>query len=411
MCPLASIPTYATGDTIEASWANTLRDNGLVLDARTGGDPGAAFANKFLAASGLLSGAWRALVSGDFPASVVPDTALATPKVTRAGDAGITGPLTTSSSLAFTTDGIGETFSAGSNIRDTASPERLLVSLAGARLDVFNEGSTTLLLQLTTGGLFLPIDSTGLILAAGSQLRDTLSPERFIATLAGSRADFFSENGVTLIARLTDSAGLLLPIDGVGLGLSSGSHIVDTASPERLLLTAAGGRMEVFNEGGTVQLLQVDASSFTYKTQGVIHAGNIGSQTVAAAGTATTAGSATSAGSATTAATATNANALGGVAPAGYSLVPTSGIYNGDNSTTTVNTGLGSRLKLVILQKTSGPTSDRTMWIFIGDEAIQLNPGAVVGEVTGTFTTGSFAISLAAGTNVGGQSYKWVAFG
>lgn len=40
--PLTSIPVYATGDTIEASWANDLRDNFLLLDSRTGGDPGAA---------------------------------------------------------------------------------------------------------------------------------------------------------------------------------------------------------------------------------------------------------------------------------------------------------------------------------------------------------------------------------
>lgn len=58
---LASIPTYATGDTIEASWANTLRDNGLVLDARTGGDPGAT--GKILVSNGVLGAVWTALIA------------------------------------------------------------------------------------------------------------------------------------------------------------------------------------------------------------------------------------------------------------------------------------------------------------------------------------------------------------
>jgi hypothetical protein len=55
---LASIPTYATGDTIESSWANTLRDNALLLDARTGGDPGAA--GRVLVSSGALGAGWLA---------------------------------------------------------------------------------------------------------------------------------------------------------------------------------------------------------------------------------------------------------------------------------------------------------------------------------------------------------------
>lgn len=56
--PLTAIPTYATGDTIEASWANTLRDNALILDARTGGDPSTA--GKILTSGGSEDGDWLA---------------------------------------------------------------------------------------------------------------------------------------------------------------------------------------------------------------------------------------------------------------------------------------------------------------------------------------------------------------
>lgn len=52
------VGTVAPGDTIEADTQNTMRDNIIVLDTRTGGDPGAA--GKILTSSGIASGSWLA---------------------------------------------------------------------------------------------------------------------------------------------------------------------------------------------------------------------------------------------------------------------------------------------------------------------------------------------------------------
>jgi hypothetical protein len=55
---IVAIATQATGDTIEASLVNDLRDNIVVTDARTGGDPGAA--NKLLVSISATAAAWVA---------------------------------------------------------------------------------------------------------------------------------------------------------------------------------------------------------------------------------------------------------------------------------------------------------------------------------------------------------------
>lgn len=61
-----AIPTftvYATGDTIEASWANDLRQGFLEIDSRTGGDPGAS--GKAVVSTSSTAGAWQTLAESD----------------------------------------------------------------------------------------------------------------------------------------------------------------------------------------------------------------------------------------------------------------------------------------------------------------------------------------------------------
>lgn len=79
--PLTPITDYAPGEIIPSAWANTLKANQAALDSRTGGDPGAT--GRFLASSGALGGLWRLLQAGDFGAGIVPDAALANPKVNQ----------------------------------------------------------------------------------------------------------------------------------------------------------------------------------------------------------------------------------------------------------------------------------------------------------------------------------------
>jgi hypothetical protein len=56
--PITTEPTVATGDTITAAQKNTARDNILVLDGRTGGDPGGSA--KWLESSSTTAGSWVA---------------------------------------------------------------------------------------------------------------------------------------------------------------------------------------------------------------------------------------------------------------------------------------------------------------------------------------------------------------
>jgi hypothetical protein len=80
---VTSQPTVATGDTIEAAYSNTNRDNVAILDTRTGGDPGAA--DLMLVSTGPLAASWVAKASaiGYTPVNKAGDTMTGDLSVTR----------------------------------------------------------------------------------------------------------------------------------------------------------------------------------------------------------------------------------------------------------------------------------------------------------------------------------------
>jgi microcystin-dependent protein len=86
---LTAIALYAPGDTITSAWANILRTNFGVLDARTGDDPGTA--NYWLVSDGATSAAWVARNTAVL-------AALGYTPINKAGDSGI-GTLTLSGTL------------------------------------------------------------------------------------------------------------------------------------------------------------------------------------------------------------------------------------------------------------------------------------------------------------------------
>lgn len=91
----SDIPPYAPTELIASQWANTLFQNEVHLDNRTGHD--AAAPNLFLVSGptpSLVNG-WRALQSGDFSNGLIPDAAMAHPKVNLMGDT-MQGDLTVS---------------------------------------------------------------------------------------------------------------------------------------------------------------------------------------------------------------------------------------------------------------------------------------------------------------------------
>lgn len=251
--------------------------------------------------------------------------------------------------LTAQTDSRGLVLSSGGFLRDTASPERTILNAAGSRFDVFNEAADTQMLLLTTsalqhmgqqvsydghthaaylqkagdsmsGALTFVGDLIGITLSSGGRLRDQASPERTLLTAAGGRFSVFDEGGSNEIlnAALADSAPTFkgtalslgththsyLPLAGgtvagditfsddlEGIVLSSGGRLRDQASPGRTILNAAEGRLSVFDEGGSDVMLNLVASSNTAEVHGqaIVHAGNIGSQSVDHATTAGTA--------------------------------------------------------------------------------------------------------------------------
>jgi hypothetical protein len=220
-----------------------------ILRALTGGDPPAA--NYLLTSVDASTASWQVLSTGLIPDGIVTDAKLATPKVSRAGD-------TMTNHLTFNGDLIGVSFASGGRLRDQASPERTLLNAAGNRFSVFDEGGSVNLLDVDNAASAPTFKSTPLSLNTHTH--------SYLPITSPS----FNQN----LTALDDSRGLVL---------SSGGNLRDTASPERTLLSVAGDRFDVFNEASSVQLMQVDSSTMTYKAQTVIHSGNIGSQTVAVA--------------------------------------------------------------------------------------------------------------------------------
>jgi hypothetical protein len=250
--PVAGVP----GTVITAAWstANVVDPlNWLRLMTGNADPPGSNYV--------VVSGSTSSTAWGKVTSDVIADGAITSTKLSQSYLPLVGGVL--SGPVRFSTDGTGVQLSAGGNLRDTAIPERTLLTAAGNRFDVFNETGGVLLAMLDASGWFFPSDGQGVKLSEGGILRDEISPERTVISLAGGRLDFMNEAGTVLMARLLNSM-LLFPNDATGIQLSSGSQVRDTASPERLILTAAGGRLDVFDEGGGVQLLQVDGSVFRY---------------------------------------------------------------------------------------------------------------------------------------------------
>lgn len=96
--PIATFPIYATGDTIEASWANDIRSSFLTVDGRTGGDPAAAL--KTLVSNGSLTGQWLAGLTNAYLAAGVAVANLGYTPVNKAGDS-MSGTLSMANNIAL----------------------------------------------------------------------------------------------------------------------------------------------------------------------------------------------------------------------------------------------------------------------------------------------------------------------
>jgi hypothetical protein len=391
-------PTFATGDTIEAVFANNLRDSDLVLDTRTGGDPGGA--GLFLVSTGLLGGGWRVLATGDFPAGVIPDTAMANQKLSLTGGT-MSGPIT---------------LTAGQALKLGASGSQFV--------------DTTALVITPHGDTMLVTD------ALGDQMIN-LSPAHFF--YLGSSV--VTEATIGSLTALNATNATHAPS---GITFANGSIIADSTA---LIAQAHGNTFLVLNADGSVQMLNASPSGLLINGSLAITTVTIGAQTVAAAGTATTATSATTATTATTA----NAIADGAVsttAKLANSIVTDAKVAtaNKDGTTTTPSmrtlgtgaaqaaaghhshtaggtyTGQGAGINAAyditvsaftpVFTVITGSTDDSS-FLLVGTADAIGNTAGLAALCTGTKNgTNKFHVDVAhGGPNQSGVSYTWQAFG
>lgn len=276
-------PTYATGDTIEALTPNTLRDNDLVLDARTGGDPGAT--GKVLKSNGTLGGTWLDPGTVSYVLMMV------------AGE-----PVWAQIVSASITDGT----IVNTDLHDDAVDDRVLAAGAAAA----NLGGAPLLL---TGGTLS--DALSIVKASGSG-----------AALTGLTINQTSggTNAAAFIHLVAGAAGCY-----IGPVLGSWSYAIYDSTASTVLLgvdtsgvVKIGGTHVVWHDGNDGAASALDAGLFAGRLPGTT-AGTVpfydGAGKVANSLLADSA--AACSGNATTATTATNSTQLGAVAASGYALV------------------------------------------------------------------------------------------
>jgi hypothetical protein len=301
--------------------------------------PGSSF---IVASTSPTATAWQKVTTDLIADGAVTTSKLTYTPVNRAGDS-------MTASLTFVNPSTGIGLGLGSSLTDIPSPTRLVMVLAGDRLDLYNQAVTAQLLQvdgsvfryrgvdvsltghthgyiLATNGQFhgdlTGLDpGSGLVLAGASAMREFPGPTRLALICAGGQLSVYDSNLANEMLRITNSVFqykgtdvsltthnhnlLYLPITsphfrgdvtgldaGAGLVLNGNSALREFTGPARLALICQGSRLDVYDSSVSNTLMQLDNATFQYKGQNVIHSGNISSQTVAFAGNATTANNA-----------------------------------------------------------------------------------------------------------------------
>lgn len=254
--PITSLPTYATGDTIEAITPNTLRDNVSLLDGRTGGDPGSS--SRVLGAISAVGGQWLTQLFANFVDNQALGTDVVDQRVLGPSSVGSTElragaavanigyqPVNRGGDSAIT-GGLGMTISAG-----TGQP------LVGLTIQNASAGASSALVKFIAGGLasfigaingvssFVVLDPPGTTVlfglnaagqlevggqtvwnrgndGAGSGLDADLLDGRNTGTGSGNIA-FYDANGRVFAAGFADAAGDANTLDGHDTGTASGN--------------------------------------------------------------------------------------------------------------------------------------------------------------------------------------------
>jgi hypothetical protein len=394
--PIQSIPTFATGDTIEASWANDLRDNGLVLDARTGGDPGGA--GKWLESTGGLGAGWKAR------ATAVLEAIGFTP-ANKDGET-FTAPISMPSSSVVAKRN--DTGDGGALIlQESGVQRRAVVENAGNAVKIYDvvNGPISFVLNLATG--VLGAIGASFVGGGGNPLvtiRQTLGTTSYGLGIRNT-----ADSAWLLLFRESDGALLTVPV--VSTGTVSGTQLAATVSDfstPPLAVHANQAGVTVPNlRAASAEVADGATNATNAVTAGALAAGALTDAMVAAAnkdGTATTP-------SLRTLGTGSTQAAAGNHGHTGMALL-SSGTYTGNGSSTQA-VALGVSAKLVVVTEvTDGSNGVMAQAVAGKTFSTRLISGVTAGaaDATNGISGTNLVASFAAGINTGGKTYSWAAF-
>jgi hypothetical protein len=391
---LTSIPTYATGDTIEASWANMLRDNALVLDARTGGDPSAL--NKWIRSTGALAASWV-----DRATEVL--AAIGYTPVSKAGDS-MSGDLK---------------FAAGKGIQldTTGSPGRLfdvvgftaLVARANI-LQIYNAAVSTVMVSISP----TVVAVLGQIQAASAAISGLLSAGSISSSTtiaAGTDLTASGQLGVNGPAAMNDTLSVAGKLTGSAdvQGVRLVASVADGATAPFVISSAQAGVASPNLRAATA----VVADAATNATNAT-NAGTAGTANALAAGVLTDAmvAAANKDGAATTPSLRTLGTGAAQAAAGNHTHVANAqiaaGSYSGGGGGSKTISGLGFTPFLVVVQVTGGGVSREAIFVAGATASVIPTVGAISAGNAASSGAGTFTVS---GFDVTGETYRWVAAG
>lgn len=239
---ITPVSTVATGDTIEAATQNTMRDNDLVLDGRTGGDPGATA--RWLVSSSSTAAGWVA-------------------RLTALADAFASGTVSSGLTLAGALAGV-------TNLTMSGALSAASATLSGA----LSAASAAISGNATVGGTLTVTGTTthndDVILGAGDQIRFALEHQPNKLDLLGNSEYLIGtrDNGGVGVIRITTNRDV--EFWNIAAGGPSLVYRTDTHA-----MTLNGNRVLTVADEGTGNGLDADtvdgshASAFAVAARGV----------------------------------------------------------------------------------------------------------------------------------------------
>jgi hypothetical protein len=288
--PIVLLPqSWAPGVIIPSSWANNIGYDIALLDERTGHDPGGA--QRFLASTDPTHASWRLLNQNDFPTPIIPSAAMIDQKVNirnrnvagvfgaytsfaeaaAAGSAFFdvsatpTGPNPTNSWLAiqnrhwnWEAGNFGWQLAVAFQDYENIWVRGITNSTPTPWRKLWHEGNLDPLLRsggVMTGPITFQDTLEGLILAGSTQIRDDVATNLFQILANGGHAVIYNENGSVILLDL-QAAQATFPgvVQGTGFSAPTGNIVAAAGNIQATAGTVTGTRLISTVTTGTAPL-------------------------------------------------------------------------------------------------------------------------------------------------------------